>query len=149
MGNSDVHGIISEELSKRPEYTNRPMTLVFAKEKNHDSLKEAMLAGRTMVYFGDILAGKEEYAKPFFYQCISVSKPYFQNDESLFIEVTNTSDIPFNLINGIANTPSSITLGANSVTTIVLSKNVISPLVYDVRNILTGEKEVLKIELKY
>ena len=102
MANSDVHGTISE-IYTEPENTNRPMTLVFAKERSHDSLKEAMFAGRTMVYFRDMLAGKEEYAKPFFYQCISVGKPFYQNDKSLFFEVTNKSDLPFYLINGIEN----------------------------------------------
>jgi hypothetical protein len=148
MGNSDVHGTISEIYSK-PENSNRPMTLVFAKARNHDSLKEAMFAGRTMVYFRDMLVAKEEYAKPFFYQCISVGKSFYQNDKSLFFEVTNNSDVPFYLINGIANAPATVTLAANSVTRIVLSKKVIAPLVYDVRNVLTGENEVLKIELKY
>lgn len=148
MGNSDVHGTISEIYSK-PEDTNRPMTLVFAKKRNHDSLKEAMFAGRTMVYFRDILAGKEEYAKPFFYQCISVGKPFYQNDKSLFFEVTNNSDIPFYLTNGIANAPVNVTLAANSVTRVALSKKVTAPLIYDVRNVLIGEKEVLRIELKY
>jgi len=148
MGNSDVHGIISESY-KQPENTNRPMTLVFAKERNHDSLKEAMFAGRTMVYFKNILAGKEEYAKPFFYQCISVGKPYYQNDKSLFFEVTNNSDIPFYLINGIESAPATVTLAANSVTRIVLSKKVTVPLVYNVKNILTGENDLLRVELKY
>ena len=37
----------------------------------------------------------------FFYQCISVGKPFYQNDKSLFFEVTNNSDIPFYLINGV------------------------------------------------
>ena len=148
MGNSDVHGTISE-IYTEPENTNRPMTLVFAKVRNHDSLKEAMFAGRTMVYFRDMLAGKEEYAKPFFYQCISVSKPFYQNDKSQFFEVTNNSDIPFYLINGVANAPASVTLAANSVTRIVLSKKVTVPLIYDVRNVLTGENEILRIELKY
>ena len=104
MGNSDSHGVVSEQYIK-PTYTNRPMTLVLAKERSLDALKQALFAGRTLVWFRDILAGKEEYAKPFFYQCISVGKPFYQNDRSLFFEVTNNSDIPFYLINGIANAP--------------------------------------------
>ena len=148
MGNSDSHGIISEQYTK-PTYTNRPMTLVLAKERTLDALKQAMFAGRTLVWFRDILAGKEEYAKPFFYQSISIGKPFYQNDKSVYFEVTNNSDIPFYLINGIANAPKSITLAANSVTRVILSKKVDTPLVYDVKNVLTGEKEVLKIELKY
>jgi 3',5'-nucleoside bisphosphate phosphatase len=146
MGNSDAHGVISEIYGKD---TNRPMTLVFAKDKNHDSLKEAMFAGRTMVYFRDILAGKEEFARPFFYQCISVGKPYYENERSVFIEVTNKSDVPFYLINGTAPAPVTITLAANAVIRIVIPKSVKAPLLYDVRNILIGENSVLRIELKY
>jgi len=146
MGNSDAHGLISEIYGKD---SNRPMTLVFAKEKNHDSLKEAMFAGRTIVYFRDVLVGKEEYAKPFFYECITVTKPFYQNERNLYFEVTNKSDIPFYLINGVENAPAFITLAANSVTRVVLNKSVKVPLQYDVKNVLTGEKEVLKVELKY
>ncbi len=146
MGNSDAHGIISE-LYNKPEYINRPMTLVFAKERSTAALKEAMFAGRTMVWFRDMLAGREEYAKPFFYQCISVGKPYFSDEKNIYFEVTNRSDIPFYLINGTKDAPATITLAANSVTGIALSKKVKSPLVYDVRNILTGEKDVLRVEI--
>jgi hypothetical protein len=148
MGNSDVHGIISEIYSK-PGYTNRPMTLVFAKKRTSASLKEALFAGRTLVYFKDIIAGREEFAKQFFYQCISVGKPYYQNDKTVFFEVTNKSDIPFYLENSTADAPPFITLSANSVTRIEVGKKAASPLVYNVKNILTGEKGVLKVELKY
>jgi hypothetical protein len=146
--NSDIHGIISETYSD-PEVKNRPMTLVFAKNRSHDSLKEAMFASRTLAYFRNTLAGKEEFAKPFFYQAVSVGKPFDQNDKSIFFEVTNRSDIPFYLVNGVPDAPASITLAANAVTRIVLSKKVTAPLIYDVKNVLTGEKELLKIELKY
>ena len=148
IANSDNHGVISEDY-KEPEYTNRPMTLVFAKARTHDALKEAMFAGRTLAYFRDMIAGKEEYAKPFFYQCISIGKPYYQNDKSIYFEVTNRSDIPFYLINGIPDAPQSITIAANGITRVVVSKKVTTPLTYDVKNILTGEDEVLKVELKY
>src|SRR4030042_1693737 len=148
MGNSDNHGVISEDY-RPPEYTNRPMTLVFAKERTHDSLKEAMFAGRTLVYFKDMLAGKEEYAKPFFYQCISIGRVYHENDRNVYFEVTNKSDIPFYLENGVAPAPSYINLAANSITRVVVSKKVTGPLIYDVRNVITGEDEVLKVELKY
>jgi hypothetical protein len=148
MGNSDTHELISETYTK-PEYINRPMTLVFAKERSAGSLREALFAGRTMVWFRDVLAAKEEFARPFFYQCISVGKPYFEDKENIYFEVTNKCDIPFRLINGVRNAPSEITLAANSATRIVLSKKVRAPLIYDVENILVGEKEVLKAELKY
>jgi hypothetical protein len=148
MANSDNHGIISEEY-KEPAYSNRPMTLVFAKARTQEALKDALLKGRTLAYFRDIIAGREEYAKPFFYECISVAKPFYQNDKSIFFEVTNRSDIPFYLVNGPADAPASITLAANSVTRIVLSKKVTGSLFYDVKNIMTGEDSVLKAELAF
>ncbi|HEX2964465.1 MAG TPA: Sb-PDE family phosphodiesterase [Syntrophorhabdaceae bacterium] len=147
MGNSDNHTVISEVYPK-PQNISRPMTLVMARERTLDSLKEALFAGRTLVWFRDIVAGKEEYAKPFFYQCISVGKPYFQNARSVLFEVTNVCDIPFKLVDGPSKAPSSITLGANSATRIVLGKNVPMPLAYAVKNVLTGEKDVLQIQLK-
>lgn len=146
IANSDVHGVISEEYEGK---TNRPMTLVFAKERSHDSLKEAMFAGRTLAYFDDMIAGKEEYALPFFFECISIGKPYNENSKNIFFEITNRSDIPFYLVDGAPGTPESITLDANSATRVTVSKTYSGPLVYNVRNIITGENEVLKVELKY
>jgi len=148
IGNSDIHDIISEQYMA-PEYTNRPMTLVFAKERSYDSLKEAMFAGRTLVYFRDYLAGKEEYAKPFFCQCISVGKVYHESEGNIYFDVTNRSDIPFYLENGTDPAPSFIKLEANSITRVVVNNKAASPLVYDVRNIITGEDEVLRVELNY
>ncbi len=66
-----------------------------------------------------------------------------------YFEVTNSSDVPFYLVNGIPDAPQSITLAANGITRVVVSKKVTSPLIYDVKNVLTGEEEVLKVELKY
>lgn len=148
MANSDNHGIISETYLA-PEYQNRPMTLVFAKERSHDSLKAALFAGRTLAYFKNMIAGKEEYAKPFFYQCISIGKPYFQNDKYIYFEITNTSDIPFTLVNGPAGAPGSINLAANTATRVVLSKKVTVPLLYDVNNVIIEENKVLRAEIKY
>ena len=57
--------------------------------------------------------------------------------------------MPFYLVNGIPEAPQSITLAANGITRVAVSKKVTSPLIYDVKNVLIGEDEVLKIELKY
>lgn len=147
-GNTDIHGIISETYVK-PVFINRTMTLVFAKERSLEALKEALFAGRTLVWSKEILGGKEEYARPFFFQCIIVAKPYFQNEKNIYFEITNRSDIPFYLINGPSGAPGSITLAANTATIVVLNKKVTAPLIYDVKNVMIGENEVLKVELKY
>ena len=148
IANSDVHGIVSEEY-REPAHTHRPMTLVFAKAKNHDSIKEAMFAGRTLAYFRDMLAGKEEYARHFFYQCISIGKPYLSNSKNTYLEITNKSDIPFYLVDGSAGGPGSLSLPANAITRVVVTKSSPANLTYNVRNVLTGEKEVLKVDITY
>lgn len=145
MGNSDIHAVISERYNN----THRPMTLVFAKERSHDSLKEALMAGRTIVYYNNNIAGREEYARPFFNECVKVGKPYYKDSENIYFAIRNTSDIPFYLINGENGIPAELTLAPNSVTTISISRKVSSPLVYDVKNVITGENKVLRAELKY
>ena len=148
MGNSDIHGIISEAYNK-PEYINRPMTLVFAKERSHDSLRKLCLQDALWLVQG-YTCRKGRICKTIFLSVLFQSENHITQDEdNIYFEVINKSDIPFYLINGIKDAPAEITLAANSVTRIVVSKKVKSPLVYDVRNILTGEKDVLKIELRY
>jgi 3',5'-nucleoside bisphosphate phosphatase len=147
-GNSDIHGLISEFYTA-PAYSNRPMTLVFAKERTLQALKEALFAGRTLVYFRDIIAGREDLALPFFQGCIRVSKPYMVTDKSIFFEITNNSDIPFQLVNGPVNAPPEIHLAPNSVTRVVVDRKFSGALLYDVKNIITGENKVLKAELRF
>lgn len=147
-GNSDVHGIISEIYTEE-EYIHRPMTLVFAKSRTHDALKDAMFARRTMVFFKDILVGREELARTFYNSCVSVSKPYYENDKNIFFEITNISDIPFYLVNGKENTPASVTIAPNAVTRVVIEKKTTLPLEYDVKNVIIGEDKVLRVKLNY
>ncbi|MGQ9619599.1 MAG: Sb-PDE family phosphodiesterase [Bacteroidales bacterium] len=148
IANSDIHGIISESYHQ-PDYTNRPMTLVFANERTEVALKEALFAGRTLAYFRDMLAGKEELAKPYFFQCISIGKRFYETSKNYYFEITNNSDIPFYLINGPKGAPATITLNARSVTRVALSKAFNGTLTYDVRNVLTGTDKPMKVELKF
>jgi hypothetical protein len=148
IANSDEHGIISESY-RAPEYTNRPMTLVFAKKRDIGSLKEAMFAGRTAAYFRDMLGGREELLKPLFYSSIEIGKVFYETDKNRYIEIANKSDIPFYLVNGPAGAPANITLAANTVTRVVISKKFTGLLTYDVKNIMTGPESVLKVEIKY
>lgn len=144
LANSDEHGIISESY---PDH--RPMNLVFAKERTPESLKEALFAGRTLVWFDNTLAGKAEFARPFFFQCISTGNRYYETAKSYYFEITNKSDIPFYLVNGPKGAPSSLTLPARGVARVALPKSFTGSLTYDVKNILTGTGEVLKVEIKY
>lgn len=96
MANSDMHGLIRDQYDLTK--VQRPMTLVFAKERSLDALKEAMFAGRTVGWFGNNLAGKKEYLEALFRASVTVMPPHtVDGDGNLVFHVSNASDLPFAL----------------------------------------------------
>ncbi|MDO5666060.1 MAG: hypothetical protein Q4G63_12515 [Bacteroidia bacterium] len=96
IANSDIHGVAEYYY----DYSNflRPMTLVFAKDRSQASVKEALFAGRAVAFFANVLAGKPEYLKAIFTEAVSVKKAgKMRNNTSNRFEITNNSDIPFNI----------------------------------------------------
>lgn len=72
-----------------------------------------------------------------------------QDARHIVFEITNNSDVDFYLVNGPVGAPASITLPANSVTRVSVSAKFTDKLIYDVKNVITGEDEVLKAEIRY
>ena len=62
LGTSDIHGIIDWE-HQIPNGGHRPMTLVNVENESEKSVKSALFAGKTVVWFKDLLIGKEENLK--------------------------------------------------------------------------------------
>ena len=60
LGTSDIHDIVDWQY-RIPSGGHRPVTLVFAREKNEKSLKKALLNGQTVVWFNKKLIGKPDY----------------------------------------------------------------------------------------
>lgn len=71
LGTSDLHGLIAWEYPTE-DGIHRPVTLVFAREKTEEAMKEAMQERRTLVYYKNILAGEEKNLLPFLEACILV-----------------------------------------------------------------------------
>lgn len=141
---SDIHGIISEQYGDK----RRPMTLVFAKERTEESLKEAMFEARTLAYFDNTLAGPQNLLTAVFNASISISEPYLDNGRFFWIEVKNNSDIPYHLIEGPDGASSSFTLDANSITTVRIDKSINPELRFKVKNLLTAYEEYLEVVIK-
>ena len=96
MGTSDIHGLIDWDYTEKGN--NRPITLVFAKEKSLESIQEALFAGRTVAVYNDLLVGKEEFLKPLLKASISIEKAnYIDNTQVLELELKNetSSDLLF------------------------------------------------------
>jgi 3',5'-nucleoside bisphosphate phosphatase len=86
LGNSDIH---APELEKEttPE-VHRTMTLVFVQERSMEGLKEALFEGRTVVWFGDKLIGREPYLSALYDASILVHPTHaaYRNRTSLLVE---------------------------------------------------------------
>lgn len=90
MGTSDIHGLISWDYDEKG--SNRPITLVFAKEKSLESLQEALIEGRTVAVYNALMVGKPEYLIPLIHASIHVtSAQYLPNTQILKVELTNNS----------------------------------------------------------
>jgi len=141
IANTDVHGIISEDYG----HNTRPMTLVFAKERSEESLKQAMFDRRTLAYFNNTLAGREDLLRQVFEASVSIGEPYYENERYEWLEITNTSDVPFHMIKGTKGVAGTFTIGANSVTTLRIAKDAGKTFEWDVNNLLTGYREYLHV----
>ncbi len=97
MGNSDIHDVFNKKYN-RDLFPVRPVTLVFAKERTEESLKEAMFARRTATLFFNKLIGPKEFIEPLVKLSIQVSKPFLHQDGFIYFEVKNNSDIEFSLL---------------------------------------------------
>ena len=148
MGNSDIHQpIVGSEIT--PE-NHRPMTLVFAKEKSIKALREALVAGRTAVWFKNQLIGRPGYLNAIFRRAVQIDKPYRRRGDTIWFEVTNNSDIDI-LLQGIGEGGlGKLTLPANAITMVktkVNSKAERAKLRCRVTNFLIAPEKGLPVNL--
>jgi hypothetical protein len=159
LGNSDVHSPVS----MRYDLCNgqrRPMTLVFAKEKSVEAVKDALFNQRTAIYLENKLIGKEKYLKPIFNKSIKIINPdvTIKGKDRVNIQIHNNSQIDFELAaNGDSDEisfPSKITLYADKTVllrirakseTLTGTKKICLP--YKVENLLVAPQQGLSLEL--
>ena len=60
IGTSDVHNLVDWDYDIAGG-GHRPVTLVLASERSPDAIKEALFAKRTIIWFKDLLIGREEH----------------------------------------------------------------------------------------
>ena len=94
MANTDIHDLISGDYGWGGGKF-RPLTLVFATERSEKGIKEALFARRTAALFDGKLVGKPEYLMKLAEASLKIRRI---NEKT--IEVTNISDIPFEITNG-------------------------------------------------
>lgn len=97
MGNSDLHGLIMGEMQL--DKFQRPMTLVFAKEKSEQGIRDSLDNKRTVVWVADLINGREEWVSKLFLVCVRFGKIQVTNAEKKEgkVIIENISDIPWSL----------------------------------------------------
>ncbi len=147
LGNSDIHA--PSMLEKTTAENHRTMTLVFAGEKTIPALKEALVVGRTALWFRNQLIGRREYLDAIFDASVDVTDVDYGNDSVTF-HLTNTSDVSFEMERTGRVGPRSLFLPAGA-SALVRAKvaNAATPveLRYIVRNLLIGPDEGLPVSI--
>ncbi len=104
IGTSDVHGLI-DWLYNVPKGGHRPVTLIFAKERTAESMKEALFARRTAVWFNNMLIGREAMLAPLLKASVIIedsaiyTTTWAGTTEVLDVKLKNNSDARFILYN--------------------------------------------------
>ena len=99
IGVSDVHDLIDWDYLDHPD-KHRPVTLIFAKSRSKNDIKEALFSGRTAVWFQNSLIGNESLTIPLLKSSIQIrSAKYIKNSSILEVVVENVSDAEYLLLN--------------------------------------------------
>jgi len=159
IGSSDTHSPINLQY----DFYNgehRPMTLVFAEKKTQEAIKEALVARRTAVYFGNTIVGEEQFLKPLFNGSIKLltSELTITGRGSANAQIYNDSDVRYELVStgaveGIRFPQSIVIPGMKTVLCRITNtsdrntgiKTISLP--YRVKNLLTAPDTGLPVEL--
>jgi predicted metal-dependent phosphoesterase TrpH len=97
MASSDIHQT-EEIFEKRNKLKHRPVTLVFARERSAESIREALDERRTAVWFNDLVMGKKEFLEPLCQNAIEVSESFYMDSRRRrYYNVRNRSDFHLEL----------------------------------------------------
>lgn len=159
LSNSDVHNPALLDYALR-QGDLRPFTLVFAKGRAPDAIREALFARRTAAYDGGRLIGHEAHLRPLFDASItrSAAAVVLAGRRAGYVQIRNDSDLDYRLVargEGPAEvqTPRELVLrGRHTVLLSLRARPGASPgkrtlsLPFTVDNLLVGPDEGLAIE---
>ena len=118
LGTSDMH---APSLIKQttPE-EHRTQTLVFAKERTLDSVKEALFAGRTLAWFRNELIGTQKNLELMFAASVKAFVTNQIDDNTQRVVIINHAGVDIELERAGEAGPKELTLPANAMTTVVI-----------------------------
>ena len=153
MGSSDVHNLIDWDYEPH-KGGHRPVTLVFAKERSIESIKEALFDRRTVVWFKNWLLGREAHLQPLLEALLFVEGASYGYGEILMVKIVNDSDCDFHLRNlssyGLHHRASNFTMPQHSTQTLMVrtgEKLESISLEFEVLNALVGPDQTATLVL--
>lgn len=154
IGVSDVHDLVDWDYPPS-EGQHRPVTLVLSQDSSSESIREALFAKRTIVWFRNLLIGREAELLPLIYASISITSARYRTDNQLLeLTIKNSSDAHFLLRNRSNLTfmhgADLVGLEPNSTTSLVVKPGAILDeisLSFIVENALTAPKANPTIQL--
>ena len=153
IGVSDVHNLIDWDYEPHLG-GHRPVTLVLARERTAESLKEALFDRRTVVWFKNNLMGRPQHLAPLLEASLSIHDASYGEGEILNVSITNISDADFHLRNtsnyGFFHHSDLITIRQHSTEQIRVKTGTKVGLVeldFEVLNAFTAPKQTASIKL--
>ena len=146
MGNSDIHAPAMLQKSTPDEH--RPMTLVFARAKSLAAVKEALVKGRTAIWYKDQLIGRSEYLEALFDGATRITDIQYEADNVVRFAIENGSDIALDLQRSGTVGPRELKVPPNAKALLkVKVEDVAAPLelAYIARNFVTGPNKGLRV----
>jgi predicted metal-dependent phosphoesterase TrpH len=112
LATTDIHTLTAHEYNFQDGRT-RTMTLVFAKDRSVEAIREALESARTVAWSSEHLAGPEKLVRGLFEGAVKVGPVHHESAKGIgFVEVTNHSDLTFTLTKttGPGGLPATISL---------------------------------------
>ena len=148
MGNTDIHDPCP--VDKTTPERHRPMTLVFARDKTLEAVKDALVSGRTAIWYTDQLIGKREYLQAIFDKAVAIRDIDYDGENLIRCAVENDCDIGLKLARADGPGPNELVIPPNGKALLKLKvKSVESPvkLSYIVQNFLVSPNQGLPVSL--
>jgi hypothetical protein len=148
LGNTDIHQPAGSE--QMPAGGHRPMTFVFAKEKTIPAIKEALVAGRTAVWFENTIIARQEYAEALLKASLKIADMDQQGKRTLRFAIANDSGLRLELQRAGKYGPRELILPPNSSTRVKMDVSGLEgqvELSYTAENFLIAPKKGLPVKL--
>ncbi|MCP4712008.1 MAG: histidinol-phosphatase, partial [Planctomycetes bacterium] len=149
VGTSDMHAPSLIKQTTPDEH--RTQTLVFAKERTLESVREALFAGRTLVWLRDELIGTQKNLELMFAASVKVFVTNQIDDDTQRVVIINNAGVDIELERTGEAGPKELTLPANAMTTVMITIDPESEqkeLLYTAVNFVMAPEKGLPVTLK-